>query len=262
MRPRIYVARILTKLSRLLSSLPLMVMRPDDLIEYGRQSYASPQIVDYWGSDKVVAEGLTSQETMLLNQTGLSQGNVLILGMGGGREAIPLAKMGFAVTGIDYIPAVVAMARENAAKHGVHLDAQVGDFYFLDIPPAHFDLAMLTSEMYSSIPTRQRRIGLLQKICAALKPGGWFICVFWWKPGLSFSPTVEWLRKIFAYLTLGNLWYEPGDRLTGIEFIHAFQSETEIASEFSAGGFAVTRLHPPDKGEGTLGIALLQRSEP
>jgi SAM-dependent methyltransferase len=260
MRPRIPVAVFLTKLGRFVSSLALMVMRPDDLQEYGRRRYATARIVNYWGSDNLVTGGLTPLETTALEKTGLSGGRALVLAMGGGREAIPLARMGFAVTGLDYIPAAVEMARENAAKQGVQLDAQVGDYAALATLPGGFDLAVFTCQMYSSIPTRKRRLGLLKKIHAALKPGGWFLCGFWWNPVLSFSPRVEWLRKMFACLSLGNFWYEPGDVLGGVEFIHAFRSEAELVAEFTAGGFAVTYLHIPSQKDDTVGMALLQKA--
>jgi SAM-dependent methyltransferase len=259
MRPRVQLGLFLFKLGRFVSSLPLMVMRPDDIMAFSRQKYAKPQTVDFWGNDGMVAGGLTPLEDRVLAQTGLVRGKALVLGLGGGREAIPLARRGLDVTGMDYIPAAAAMARANAARHGVELDARVGDYLASAPLPAGYDLAMFTSRMYSSIPSRTKRLSLLKKICEALQPGGWFICGFCWNPAPGLSPQVERLRRLCAYLSLGNLWYEPGDMLGGYEFIHAFGDRTGLMAEFAEGGFALAHLHIPAGKEDTHGMALLQK---
>ena len=102
-----------------------MVLRPDDLMAFGRQSYTKS--VKFWGSDDTVNKGLHPLEKEALEKINLTGGKVLVLGLGGGREAIPLARMGFDVTGVDLIPEMADLARENALKHGVRIDARVGD---------------------------------------------------------------------------------------------------------------------------------------
>ena len=86
---------------------------------------------------------------------------------------------------------------------------------------------------------------MVRQMHAALRPGGWFACMFFWNPSLMYSPRVERLRKIFAYLTLGNLSYEPGDYLLGeVEFHHYFHHASELAGEFSGRGvYADAPLH-------------------
>jgi SAM-dependent methyltransferase len=243
MRPRIILARFLRRLGRFISSLALMVMRPDDLVEFSRQTYADSGQVNHFASSETVDRGLIPLEKEILEKISLTQGKVLVLGLGGGREAIPLAKMGFSVTGVDFIPELVELARENAAKHGVQIEARVGELTQLALPPSTFDLVWLSDRMYSCIPTRERRINMLKKMHAALRPGGWFACMFYWYTIPGFSPPMEFLRKVFAYLSLGNLSYEPGDVLHGeIEFIHRFDNESDLDAEFTAGGFEV--IHP------------------
>ena len=47
----------------------------------------------------------------------------------------------------------------------------------------------------------------------------------------------EWFKRAFAYFTLGDLTYEPGDMLwANIEFVHRFQSEAKVRAEFIAAG--------------------------
>ncbi len=260
MRPRIFLARFLIRLGRFVSSLALMVMRPDDLMEFSRQFYGQGEQVNFWGHQALIDQGLTPLEQEILEKTRLTQGKVLVLAMGGGRDAISLAQRGFSVTGMDFIPELVELARENAARHGVRLEARVGDLSRVAAPPGTFDLAWLSDRMYSCIPTRRRRVEMLQSVYQVLRPGGWFACMFNWFPITRYSPATERVRKLVAYLTLGNIWYEPGDVLLGeSEFIHGFKSEGEIASEFAEAGFELG--HPLIiQEEEHRGLALLHKA--
>jgi hypothetical protein len=113
--------------------------------------------------------------------------------------------------------------------------------------------------MYSCVPTRGRRVEMLKKINNALKPGGYFICQFRWATKDGPAHLWELVRKVVAFLTLGNLWYEKGDTLpNNIEFIHAFSREDEVRSEFAEGGFEVLHLHIAE--EILLGGAVLKKS--
>ena len=247
MRSRIILGRFLLRLGRFIQSLALMVMRPDDVVEFSRQSYVKD--VPYWGSEDTVGEGLSPLESSLLEKAPLERGRVLVLDVGGGRDAIPLARLGFEVTGVDFVPEMVQRAQENAARHGVPIAGLVQEISELEVPHGSFDLVWLAKEMYSSLPTIQRRVKMLRRIRRALRPGGYFICTFQWQTEEMFSPKVEFARKIFAWLTLGNLQYEPGDLLwQHEEFLHAFSSEAELKSEFAERGFAVLHLHIPETG--------------
>jgi 2-polyprenyl-3-methyl-5-hydroxy-6-metoxy-1,4-benzoquinol methylase len=223
-------------------------MRPDDLVEFSRQCYYSKKIaLDYWSSDEIVAGGLNSLETALLEKVPIKNGQLLLLGVGGGREAIPLARLGFEVTGLDFVPEMVEQAKQNAARNGVHLEGLVQEISQLDLPPDSYDIVWLSNRMYSCVPTRDRRIAMLQRIHKTLRPGGYFICSFHWAKRAVFPLRVELARKIFALLTSGNLWYEPGDILWhNAEFLHAFSSETDLRSEFEEGGFVAIDFLIPE----------------
>jgi len=137
-------------------------------------------------------------------------GRALVLDVGGGREAIPLARLGYQVMGVDFVPEMIAAARANAAAVGLEIDGLVQEVSQLDVPPESFDLVWISARMYSSIPTRRRRVAMLRRIRRCLRPGGCFIAMFDWDPGQRGSWAGLWARRLLALATLGHLSYEPG----------------------------------------------------
>ena len=235
-------------------------MKPRDLVEFTRRTYARPASVEGWAEDALVDAGLTTAERDLLGRVPLDGGRAIVLGLGGGREAIPLAVKGFAVTGVDFVPALVRRAEENAARRGVRIEGLVQDISAFEVRGGEFDLAWMTAGTYSSIPTSRRRRETARRILRALRPGGFFVCDFLIDPEAGSSPFGERLRRAFAWLTLGNVGYETGDRLTsGIEFSHAFRSESEIRAEFESAGFAV--LHSSFPSAARRGGAVLKKAD-
>jgi SAM-dependent methyltransferase len=257
MRLRVKLGKFFMRLGSFIESLAVVVMRPDDLVEFNRSIYASPSAIASWGSESFLAEGLTMGEKDLFAQLPIEHGRLLLLGVGGGRDAIALAKMGFEVVGVDFIQELVAKAEENATRHGVFLQGLVQEISRLEVPPASFDLVLISAAMYSCIPTRERRVEMLTRIKSALKPGGYFLCQFILEPDKRPDSRAELARKAFALLSGGNRWHEPGDVLRGAEYMHLFLSEGELRSEFAAAGFAV--LHFQSEEFGTWRGAVLQR---
>jgi hypothetical protein len=205
--------------------------------------------VEGWSEAELVDAGLSEAEKNLLKRVPFRNGKILLLGVGGGREAVPLARMGFDVTGVDFIPALVEKAVENARVRGVSLSGLVQDISRVNVPPATYEIVWLTSGTYSSIPTRKKRGMMLERIRAALVPSGYFLCQFMIERDPGPQAKGEVLRRIFGWLTLGNLGYEKGDRLAdSIEFVHFFRTENEMRCEFEETGFEVIELFFPDRG--------------
>ena len=261
MRARIAFGRFLIRLGNFMKSLAVVVMRPDDLVEFNREEYASPKSVESWSVKGLVDSGLDQDEATLLEKLPLREGRLLLLGVGGGREAISLAQMGFDVTAVDFVPEMVERASENAAQQGVKIEGLVQEISRLDVPAGSYDVGWLFAAMYSSIPTRRRRVEMLRRITMALRPGGYFLCQFLYKTRGNFSRQKSLARKAIAFVTLGNLWYEEGDMLwSNAEFIHAFPSEKELRSEFEAVGFEIVHIHIPEAEGFTRGRAVLKKS--
>ena len=244
MHPRIFTARFLNRLGGFIQSLSLMVMKSRDLVEYGRRYYFRSQSIDSWSDQSLLNSGLTPEEQSYLNDIHIKSGSLLLLGVGGGREAIPLAKRGFEVTGVDFVERMLQKAKENARRSGVAIKGLVGELTNLQAEPGSFDLIWFSTAMYSTIPTRKKRVALLKRMQLLLKPGGVALCQFYYNFNFQSGDTKEVMKRIFSYITFGNLGYERGDMLWGnVEFIHLFLTREELVSEFEAAGFEAVKMY-------------------
>ncbi|MEQ8172041.1 MAG: class I SAM-dependent methyltransferase [Candidatus Eremiobacterota bacterium] len=221
-------------------------MKTDELQRLSRKLYTNS--VEGWSTETIIESGINQEEKSLLEEVPIKQGKLLLLGVGGGREAIFFARMGIEVTGVDFIPEMIKKTKENAIRYGVEIEGLVQDIYKLDVPACSYDFVWLSASMYSSIPNRKRRIKILKDIKKALKPEGYFFLTFWWDPSLKVSSKVYILRRLFGILTSGNLFYEKGDMLwLDREFIHVFFSKDILMAEFEEGGFDIISIHLPPK---------------
>lgn len=94
---------------------------------------------------------------------GRKPGRALDVGMGQGRNALWLAQQGWETTGYDPAEKAVALARDNAAKAGVKIDAVVAKDSEFDMGMAQWDLIAL-----SYVDIRYNA----QRVIQALAPGG------------------------------------------------------------------------------------------
>lgn len=259
MKLKITLGKFLIRLGGFIQSLSIVVMSPKDLIEFNRLTYQNANSIHCFSKDEFVDSGLYEYEKILINALPEKKGQLLLLGLGGGREAISLARMGFEVTGVDFVSEMVNKAKDNAARRGLKIKGIIQEISNLNVPANSFDIVFLSSAMYSSIPTRVRRQKLLKKVFDALRPGGVFLCQFQWDSRNRSARKGKLVRKFFAFLTLGNLSYENGDKLwNNVEFIHIFSSKKILSEELEAGGFELISFHI-GKENITRGGALLKK---
>jgi ubiquinone/menaquinone biosynthesis C-methylase UbiE len=93
---------------------------------------------------------------------------VLDVATGSGNTALSAARRGCRVTGIDYVPALIAQAQARAAAEGLAIDFTIGDAEDLEAPDASFDTVLSTvGVMFTADQERAARE--LLRVC---RPGG------------------------------------------------------------------------------------------
>ena len=224
-------------IANLTSSFIAAIMTPGEMLEYGKRSYDKKVLK--FSEDDYIGQGLLTWEKCVVEKYAAKKGSFLVLGSGGGREAIALAKSGFRVTGIDSSKDMVEMAKANAGKAGVDADFSVGDFMEPPLSGGRFDYCMLSCSMYSAIPSRGMRVKVLRAMRDMLKEDGLAIVHFLLDPTRKKERLFK-LRKFVAKMTGGNVGYLPGDGfIPGIHFLRDFTDEAEVVGEAEEAGFFV-----------------------
>lgn len=100
---------------------------------------------------------------------------VLDLGCGAGQIAIPLARAGVHVTGVDIATNLIEQARARADAEGLKVRFEEGDAEDLDLPDASFDTVIsLIGAMFA--PRPQLVAAEMIRVC---RPGGSIIMLNW-----------------------------------------------------------------------------------
>jgi SAM-dependent methyltransferase len=99
-------------------------------------------------------------------------GRALDLGCGNGRNAIFLARHGFAVDGVDYSATALAWARERAQEAGTQIAWHQASVFDIPLEAGAYDLVYDSGCFHHIAP--HRRGQYIQLVARTLKPGGWF----------------------------------------------------------------------------------------
>jgi SAM-dependent methyltransferase len=99
-------------------------------------------------------------------------GRALELGIGTGRIALPLAKRGVPVHGIDLSNAMVARLR--AKPGGDDFGVTIGDFATTSVEGS-FSLAYLVFNTIGNLTTQEAQVACFRNVAAHLQPGGTFV---------------------------------------------------------------------------------------
>jgi SAM-dependent methyltransferase len=100
------------------------------------------------------------------------EGAALELGIGTGRIAIPLARRGVRVHGIDLSEAMVARLRAKPGAEGIGVT--IGDFANTTVDGS-FSLAYLVFNTINNLTTQEEQVACFQNVSAQLEPGGCFV---------------------------------------------------------------------------------------
>jgi SAM-dependent methyltransferase len=253
------MAMFILRAVRAFNSFAAVIMRPEEMVDYVKRVYNEENGDDFqaYSESEFVKRGLMPWEETVINKYVDKRDSFLVLGAGGGREAIALAKRGFKIVGIDSSELMIKAAKENAASEGVEVDFQTADLYDLPFPKKSFMYCLLSCLMYSAIPTRGMRIELLSKLRYILKDDGLLIIHFIFNPARK--ERVIKTKKFIARVFNGNLDYQPGDELIPPNhFLRHFKDKEEIASEAQEGGFSIKALsiEPCNEGHAILEKAI------
>jgi ubiquinone/menaquinone biosynthesis C-methylase UbiE len=133
-----------------------------------------------WGSGNyaAVAERISDASRQIVERAGLEPGMELLdVACGTGNATIPAAKEGARVTGLDFSPDLLAVARERAADAMVEVEWVEGDAQELPFDDASFDRVIsVFGHMFA--PDHQRTAAEMQRVC---RPDG-TIAVACWTP--------------------------------------------------------------------------------
>jgi SAM-dependent methyltransferase len=128
-------------------------------------------------ADPVEYDRRDSSDTGVAFYAALAQetgGPVLEIACGTGRVAIPIARQGFAVTGLDVVPAMLDRARFKAEAAGLPVHWVEGDARSFDLGEERFRLIFLTGNAFQAFLTNADQEALLSRVRAHLHEEGLF----------------------------------------------------------------------------------------
>ena len=121
---------------------------------------------------------------------GRAAGEVLEVAVGTGRN-LPFYPEGTRLTGVDWSPAMLAIARGRAAGLGREADLRPGDAQALDFPDASFDTVLCALGL-CAIPDDRRAVTEMARV---LRPGGRLLLVDHVAASASALRAVQWLYE-------------------------------------------------------------------
>lgn len=98
------------------------------------------------------------------------ESQILDLGCGNGRHAIPLARKGYRVTGIEYSEGSLEIAREEAGRQGLEIIFRRQDMRTLD-QVSYYD-AVLMMDCAFGLFSDDENEDVFARVAQSLKPGG------------------------------------------------------------------------------------------
>ncbi len=182
-------------------------------------------------------------------------GPVAVIGCGGGRELLALARMGRTVEGVDLSPRAVERARAEAAAAGIDAPVHLADIRTLELSPRRYGAVIVAGSVYSFLPGAERRLEVLARCTRGLLPDGVLI-VTYEKRRPDQDRLAGRLMRWAARLSANPRQPELGDTIgPGGVFVHFF-TEQEIRAEAARAGLEVAQISGSFSGAAVLRPAL------
>lgn len=144
-----------------------------DLSKFNLETFSRKEVVEkygganYWRADEEV---LTDKYFTKKN------GRLLILGCGGGRSVVRLAKEGFEIAALDMSSNMIEIAKRNMEAQGIRANLLVRDAVDLScFRSESFDYVFFPFHGIDYIYPKDRRIRCFKEVFRVLKRGGVFI---------------------------------------------------------------------------------------
>jgi SAM-dependent methyltransferase len=158
-------------------------------------------------------------------------GRALELGIGTGRIALPLARRGVSMHGIELSKAMAARLR--AKPGGEEIGVTIGDFATTAVEGT-FSLAYLVFNTIGNLTTQAAQVACFQNVAAHLEPGGCFVIEVG-LPDLQRLPFGETIRPF--HLSDSRLGFDTFDVANQGLVSHHYTRDSDGRFAYSSGPF-------------------------
>ncbi|MCG8309919.1 MAG: class I SAM-dependent methyltransferase [Cytophagales bacterium] len=144
------------------------------------------------------------------------KGKLIDLGCGQGRDSIPLARLGYEVTGIDNSKIGIAQMINKSDNEHLNITGLVGDIYAYD-RYQDFDIVLLDSMFHFEKRDKEKETNLIDKIAKRIKNDG-LICICIQNTGTKVKMLKETIKNTklnFDILNDSYLIYRYEDKESG-----------------------------------------------
>ena len=136
--------------------------------DYGPETFGKLNAEDY---NELHDPGTTAETVALIAELA-GKGRVLELAIGTGRVAVPLARLGVSIEGVDASPEMIAKMREKPG--GDAIPVTIGDMAELNLE-GRFDFAFLIFNTLFNLTSQEDQARCIERTAALLNPGGAFL---------------------------------------------------------------------------------------
>jgi SAM-dependent methyltransferase len=139
---------------------------------------------------------------------------LLDLGCGTGNHAIPLARRGHVVTGVDRSSSMLSLARKKAAAANLRIRFARGDMTTFELG-ATFDATVCMFGAFGYVLGLPDATRCLRRVRRHLSPDGLFVYEFWQRSAVHTGPDRTWLLRRGPQAEIVRLAEEDFNRRTG-----------------------------------------------